>query len=78
MEVLLLLHNRGSIMKNVPRDNLRFVAHRFVLPYALCEDTTSVPCASWSLRKCRQRYFSAAFAGTPLYAVPLVRPVSSD
>ena len=77
MEVLLLLHNQGSIMKNVPRDSLYFVAHRFALPYALCEDTTSVPCATWSLMKCRQRYFSPAFARTPLYAVPLARPVSS-
>ena len=65
-------------MKNVPRDSLYFVAHRLALPYALCEGMTSVPCASWSLRKCRQRYFSAAFARTSLYVVPLVRPVSSD
>ena len=45
----------------------------FYYTSVLCEDTTSVPCATWSLRKCRQRYFSAAFAGIPLYAVPLVR-----
>ena len=64
-------------MKNVPRDSLYFVAHCFVLPYVLCEDTTSVPCATRSLRKCHQRYFSTAFAGTPLYAVPLVPPASS-
>ena len=80
MEVLLLLymlHNRGSILKNVPRESVYCVAHRFALPYVLCEDTTSVPCVTWSLRKCHRRYFSEAFAGTPLYAVPLVLVCSS-
>ena len=37
-----------------------------------CEDKTSVPCMTWSLRKSHQQYFSATFAGTPLNAVPLV------
>ena len=69
MEVLLLLHNRGSILKNVriPRKSVYCVAHRFMLPYVLCEDTTSVPCVTWSLRKCQRRYLSEAFARTPLY-----------
>ena len=74
MEVLLLLlHNRGSILKNVPR-NTEFVS----LHSGLCEDTNSVPCVTWSLRKCHRRYFSAAFAKTPLYAVPLVLVCLSD
>ena len=33
MEVLLLLlHNRGSILKNVPHESVYCVAHRFALP----------------------------------------------
>ena len=41
MEVLLLLCNRGSILKNVPHESVYCVVDRFALPYVLCEDTTS-------------------------------------
>ena len=40
-------------------------------PMYLHEDMTSVPCATWSLRKSHRRHFSA-FEGTPVYAMPLV------
>ena len=32
MDVLLLLHNRGSILKNVPRDSVYCVAHNLRCP----------------------------------------------
>ena len=35
MEVLLLLHNRRSILKSVSRESVYCVVHRFALPYVL-------------------------------------------
>ena len=69
---------RINLEERIPCDSLPCCTPDSCCPMYLCKDTTSVPCTTWSLRKRRRQYFSAAFAGTPLYAVPLVVMCSSS